>query len=1103
MKTDAKKSSSTTQPALNKSSSAPFFSKTGEGTFFSSASPSIQARMRVGKPGDKLEQEADRMAGKIMRMSEPAATQTMGKDEKIRRRSDDRLRKKENDKLQKAPVTEEKPQKQEDKKLQKKEADGSGSVSAGVQSAITGRMTGGQALSKDVRNFMEPRFNADFSSVRIHDGKESAKLSNQLGARAFTYRNHIFFAGDQYRPGTSEGKQLLAHELTHTIQQGHAIQRSPQGSTTPTQPHIQRSAVGEILDWFADKARHIPGFRMFTIVLGLNPINMSAVDRSAANILRALVEFMPGGAVITQALDNHGIFSKVAGWLEEKIKALGMVGSMFSSAIPEFVDSIGWTDLAPWNWGSLWNRAKRIFTAPIDQLIDFASGVVTDILTFVKDAILKPLAAMAQGTRGYDLLCALLGADPITGEAVPGTADTLIGGFMKLIGQGEIWENIKKGNAVARAWAWFQGALAGLLGFARSIPQKIVQTITSLTIQDIITVAGAFTKIVSAFANIAGSFMSWAFNQVVNLLEILFSVVAPGVMPYLKKARSAFTAILKNPIGFVGNLVQAGKKGFQMFAGNILKHLKAALIKWLVGPLAEAGVYIPKSFSLTEIIKLVLSVLGLTWQNIRTRLVKIIPEPVLAGLEKTAGILVTLVREGPVAAWEQIKAELSELKDQLVAEITRMISIEVVKAAVMKLVSMLNPAGAVIQAIIAIYNTITFFIEKINQIAAVVASFIDSVSAIAAGQVDAAAKKVETTMANTLTVVIAFLAKFAGLGGIPTKIVGIIRKIRKPIDKGLDKIVAWLGKMLGKVKTAAKAGISKILSWWTKKVPVTAGGEKHNLTFQGKGKNAKLVLRSTPEKPSVFLETTGKKKDISDSKRKQPVDTTITHENKIESILTDLRAYDEQAQTPAGEDVKKADTLMEKLDTKMIDLSTHIVTTLNQWGVTDDVIRDLKLPRGNFTVEQKRGIARQHPNKNDLKLNSQAELINLQQGLARRHVVSSYDMARHYGEALNGKKTSEGKLLLEQRGSIAASRTKVDDLNQESIHKAAQVRYGNFFGYLKNMFIGDSRENSSIQEHLDQGHPDLADQKLEEHVSHIKRAWAIESNMKISRLNED
>src|SRR5262249_33937861 len=177
------------------------------------------------------------------------------------------------------------------------------------------------------------------------------------------------------------------------------------------------------------------------------------------------------------------------------------------------------------------------------------------------------------------------------------------------------------------------------------------------------------------------------------------------------------------------------------------------------------------SFSLVEIVKLVLSVLGLTWQNIRTKLLKIIPEPVLVALEKTASILVTLVTQGPAAAWEQIKAELTELKDQLIGQVTTMIQTEVVSQAVTQLAMHLNPEGAVIQAIIAIYNTVSFFIEKINQIGAVVASIIDSISAIAAGQVDGAAKRLESTLANTLTLVIAFLAKFAGLGGIPTKLV--------------------------------------------------------------------------------------------------------------------------------------------------------------------------------------------------------------------------------------------------------------------------------------------------------------------------------------------
>jgi hypothetical protein len=709
---------------------------------------------------------------------------------------DDKLQKAEPEqKIQKAEP-ENKLQKKEEE-LQRKGGDGTPTPSAHIQSAIHNKTAGGQALGADVRSYMEPRFNADFGNIRVHTDPEAASLNNRLSARAFTYQNHVFFSRDQYQPGTGEGKHLLAHELTHTIQQGHAVQRSPQVSTTTTPPPIQRLGIQDALDYFADKAYYIPGFRLLTIIMGFNPINGRSSDRSAANILRALIELIPGGHFITQALDNHGVFNKAGAWVEQKLAELGDIGSDLGAALNRFLDSLSWTDI--FHLGDVWDRAKRIFTEPISRIISFAQSVVTDILKLVKDAILKPLAALAQGTRGYDLLKAILGEDPITGEPVPRNADTLIGGFMKLIGQEEIWENLKKGNAVARAWTWFQGALSGLLGFVRSIPRTIINTISSLTFKDIITVAGAFTKIVSAFVNIAGSFFSWALNQVISLLEILFSVVAPGVMPYIAKARAAFTTILKNPIGFVRNLVRAGKLGFQMFAGNILEHLKAALIKWIVGPLAEAGVYIPKSFSLMEIIKLVLSVLGLTWQAIRAKLVKIIPDPILAGLEKTAGILVTLVKDGPVAAWEQIKTELGELKDQLIAQITQMITTEVVKAAITKLVSMLNPAGAVVQAILAIYNTISFFIQKAQQIGAVVASFINSIATIAAGQVAPAAKRVEQTMARTLTVIIAFLAKFAGLGGIPDKVVGIIRKIRQPIDKGMDKIVGWLGGMLKKL----------------------------------------------------------------------------------------------------------------------------------------------------------------------------------------------------------------------------------------------------------------------------------------------------------------
>jgi dolichol kinase len=292
--------------------------------------------------------------------------------------------------------------------------------------------------------------------------------------------------------------------------------------------------------------------------------------------------------------------------------------------------------------------------------------------------------------------------------------------------------------------------------------------------------------------------MRWAGNAVWNLLEIIFAVVAPGAIGYIKKAAGAFRTILKNPIGFVGNLVRAGKLGFQQFAANIGKHLKSALIQWLTGSLGGAGVYIPQSFDIREIIKFVLSVLGLTWQNIRQKLVKVLGETAVKALETGFDIVVTLVTQGPAAAWEKIKEALTNLKEMVIEGIMSFVIEKVVQSAVIKLVSMLNPAGAVIQAIIAIYNTIMFFIERLRTIIQVAMAFIDSIAAIANGVIGAAANRVEATLAGLLTLAISFLARLVGLGKVSDAVIKIINKIRAPIDKALDRVVDWI------VKTAKK-----------------------------------------------------------------------------------------------------------------------------------------------------------------------------------------------------------------------------------------------------------------------------------------------------------
>jgi hypothetical protein len=679
-----------------------------------------------------------------------------------------------------------------------------------LDSAIRGQLGGGRPLPPDVAEFMEPRFRASFANVRIHTDGKAENLATRLGAKAFTFGRDIFFNAGQFQPESSEGMELIAHELTHTIQQREVVQRAVEEAAPvvreTTSPQVQRGIVSRALDWIADKANNIPGYRLFTVVIGLNPINMSKVERSGANILRALIEFIPGGHLIVEALENHGVFQKGGKFIEDKFRELGMVGGAFRDALMNFIDSLGWRDI--FRLGSLWSRAKRIFTDPIDRLIDFGKGLVKGIAEIVKDAILKPLGKWAAKNIPYwNLLTGVFGSNPISGEK-ESPAEALIGGFMELIGQKEIWENIKKGNAVSKAWNWFKNALKGAFQLVASIPGRVMATIRSLTIWDIVTLVGAFGKIVGAFASFVKDFGKWALGTVLDLLEIIFLVVAPQAVPYLKKAKSTFATIIKAPGRFIGYLVAAGKKGFNLFVKNFVRHLTDSLFKWLLGSAEGAGIYMPKGFQLVELLKFGLSVLGLTWANLRSKLVAATNETVVKALETGFDLVVTLVREGPAAAWQELLKNLSNLKQMVIDSIIDMVKGEVVRIAIEKVLSMLSPVGAFIEAVRSIYRTVMFIVDKLKQIGALVAAFIDGLAAIAAGTIAPAAARVEDVLAKGMSLALAFLANFAGLGNVPKKVMDLLKKIRDPVDKAMNKVVEWVVAQARKIgKGIAQAGV--------------------------------------------------------------------------------------------------------------------------------------------------------------------------------------------------------------------------------------------------------------------------------------------------------
>lgn len=230
MKTTAEKSSHTTASQQQQSEACPFFAKAGGGDFFSAATTaapkSIQTKLNVNKPGDRFEKEADLTADRVMGMH---ATGEKEPEKSQLTRVEPRLQRKENEAGQ------------HDELSGNRSREAAAPAMADVETTLRSKSGGGLAMPQQLRSFMEPRFGTDFANVRLHNDETSHKLNKSLNAKAFTFGNNIFFGSNQYEPTTQQGRHLLAHELTHVLQQSPAA--APQNQQTLQRSHFSETAL--------------------------------------------------------------------------------------------------------------------------------------------------------------------------------------------------------------------------------------------------------------------------------------------------------------------------------------------------------------------------------------------------------------------------------------------------------------------------------------------------------------------------------------------------------------------------------------------------------------------------------------------------------------------------------------------------------------------------------------------------------------------------------------------------------------------------------------------------------------------------------------------
>lgn len=217
----------------------------------------LRPRLVLGSPDDAHEREADATADRIMRDS--TAGPLSAAAPALQRKCADCEQEEQVQRATAAPEDEKKDDKDEEPVRRRAEPGGGAALADAAAAGIQRGRGGGESLPAAERGFFEPRFGVSFAGVRVHADGAAAQLSGQLGARAFAVGQDLFFAGGQYRPGTTEGRRLLAHELTHVVQQRQgaavAVRRwnvgpapAPHGWAEVSDPaHLKRLAEAEAI----------------------------------------------------------------------------------------------------------------------------------------------------------------------------------------------------------------------------------------------------------------------------------------------------------------------------------------------------------------------------------------------------------------------------------------------------------------------------------------------------------------------------------------------------------------------------------------------------------------------------------------------------------------------------------------------------------------------------------------------------------------------------------------------------------------------------------------------------------------------------------------
>jgi hypothetical protein len=389
-----------------------------------SLKPVVQPKLTIGQPNDRYEREADRVAAQVMRMPESEESLVNGQWSLGKREKESSLvqrksgcpgcmeEEEEEAAIQAKFQTLQGPliQRQEGEEEEEEEtpiqakplSNKSSPLSQGLQNQVQTIRSGGQPLPQSSRAFFESRFGTDFSQVRVHNDPRAAETAQSINAQAYTIGSNIVFNKDQYSPETAAGKNLIAHELTHVVQQSqNKVSQSIHNNLVSNSqgPKIQRRVRFFVCN-NTDQTEISNTISMSVPAGDLRDAVNTASDTAAdwAYNAASLLRVSPRAADIRDAF--HDAFAAFPDWVPPWFATLGVGWYDFGDLIAERLQRVanilseGWIQYYCWGsparcpecsaspptyYGCTSYRGQYLICLGTDFWRDFAAGNTDDM----------------------------------------------------------------------------------------------------------------------------------------------------------------------------------------------------------------------------------------------------------------------------------------------------------------------------------------------------------------------------------------------------------------------------------------------------------------------------------------------------------------------------------------------------------------------------------------------------------------------------------------------------------------------------------------------------------------------------------------------------